>query len=172
MGVCCPPGCIPVKTVTRTGLPRGLPVATFRLRVDARPSGWSCRDASALVTSGVASDECRLVRSDAGVHVAKVVARDHWKARSKLASMTTACAINGCLESTIWRGRLVSQADLYPGVPSRSLLRARRWACPLCTSLTHSQPGLADGPTRGSLGPWPSRNASTYARSCSIRART
>jgi hypothetical protein len=79
---------------------------------------------------------------------------------------------SGCLESRIWRGRLVSQADLYPGVPSRSLLRARRWACPLCTSLTHSQPGLADGPIRGSLGSWPSRKACTYARSSSIRART
>ena len=38
------------------------------------------------------------------------------------------------------------------GRPSRSLLRARRWSCPSCTSLTHSQPGLADGPIRGSLG--------------------
>jgi hypothetical protein len=79
---------------------------------------------------------------------------------------------SGCRESRIWQGRLVSQADLYPGVPSRSLLRARRWACPLCTSLTHSQPGLADGPTRGSLGTWASRRACTYARSWSMRACT
>jgi hypothetical protein len=76
------------------------------------------------------------------------------------------------LASRIWQGRLVSQADLYPGVPSSSLLRARRWACPLCTSLTHSQPGLADGPIRGSLGSWASRKACTYARSWSIRACT
>ena len=34
-----------------------------------------------------------------------------------------------CLESSIWQGRLVSQADLYPGVPSRSLLWARCWSC-------------------------------------------
>jgi hypothetical protein len=63
-------------------------------------------------------------------------------------------------------------ADRYQGVSSRSFLSARRWACPLCTSLTHSQPGLADGPIRGSLGTWPSRKASTYDRSWSIRARS
>lgn len=61
--------------------------------------------------------------------------------------------------------------DRYPGVTSRSLPAARRWTCPSCTSLTHSQPGLGDS-TRGSLGAWPSRRARTYARSCSIRART
>jgi DNA-binding SARP family transcriptional activator len=63
-------------------------------------------------------------------------------------------------------------AGPYPGVPSRSPLRARRRACPLCTSPTHSQPGLADGPTRGSPGTPASRKACRYARSWSIRART
>ena len=41
-----------------------------------------------------------------------------------------------------------------------------------CTSLTHSQPALADGPIRGSLGTSASRRACTYARSWSIRACT
>jgi hypothetical protein len=67
---------------------------------------------------------------------------------------------------------VVPRTDRQPRVPPRSFLSARRWACPLCTSLTHSQPGLADGPTRGSLGTCPSRMASTYARSWSIRARS
>jgi len=49
---------------------------------------------------------------------------------------------------------------------------ARRWSCPACTSLTHSPPGLADPPTRGSLTTWASRKACTYARSWSIRAST
>ena len=56
-----------------------------------------------------------------------------------------------CLESRIWQGRLVSQADLYPGVPSCLLLWARYWSCPSCTPATQSQPSLADGPIRGSL---------------------
>jgi len=46
---------------------------------------------------------------------------------------------------------VVPRTDRQPRVPPRSFLSARRRACPLCTSLTHSQPGLADGPTRGSL---------------------
>ena len=65
----------------------------------------------------------------------------------------------------------VTQVDHVP-VASRSLLSARLWACPAWMSLTHSQPGLADGPIRGSSGSRPSRRACTYARSCSIRART
>lgn len=52
------------------------------------------------------------------------------------------------------------------------MLRARRSTCPACTSATHSQPGSADGPMRGSSGERPSRSARTYARSRSIRART
>jgi hypothetical protein len=76
------------------------------------------------------------------------------------------------LRQELGKGRRLSEADRYPGVLSRSLLRARLWACPVCTSLTHSQPGLADGPMRGSLGAWPSRKAWTYARSWLIRART
>jgi hypothetical protein len=79
---------------------------------------------------------------------------------------------SGCLESRIWQGRLVSQADLYPGVPSRSLLRARCCSCHSCTPGSQSLPNVADGPTRGSSGTWSSRRACAYARSCSIRART
>jgi hypothetical protein len=77
-----------------------------------------------------------------------------------------------CLESRIWQGRLVSQADLYPGVPSRCLLRARCCSCRSCTPGSQSLPYVADGPTRGSPGTPASRRACTYARSCSIRART
>ena len=73
-------------------------------------------------------------------------------------------------ESRVWQGRLVSQADLYPGVPSRSLLRASCCSCRACTP--DIQSNVADGPTRGSPGTPPSRRACTYARSCSIRART
>jgi hypothetical protein len=77
-----------------------------------------------------------------------------------------------CLESSIWQGRLVSQADLYPGVPSRSLLRARCWSCHSYTPGSQSLPNVAVGPMRGSSEAWPSRKACTYARSSSIRART
>ena len=41
-------------------------------------------------------------------------------------------------------------SDVADGRPSPRW--ARPWGCPSCTSLTHSQPGLADGPIRGSLG--------------------
>ena len=53
----------------------------------------------------------------------------------------------------------------YLGVPSCSLLLASCWSCPACTSLTHSQPFLADGPIRGSLTTCLSRRACTYVRS-------
>jgi hypothetical protein len=62
-----------------------------------------------------------------------------------------------CLESRIWQGRLVSQADLYPGVPSRSLLRASCCSCRSCTP--DIQSNVADGPTRGSSGAPASRKA-------------
>jgi hypothetical protein len=68
--------------------------------------------------------------------------------------------------------QLSPQADLYPGVPSRSLLRARCCSCRSCTPGSQSLPNVADGPSRGLLGTWSSRRACTYARSCSIRACT
>ncbi len=74
--------------------------------------------------------------------------------------------------ATTWQGRLVSPADLYPDVPSCSLFLASCCSCHLCTPGSQSLPNVADGPTRGSLGTPPSRKACTYARSCSIRART
>jgi hypothetical protein len=77
-----------------------------------------------------------------------------------------------CLESRIWQSRLVSQADLYPGVPSRSLLRARCCSCRSCTPGSQSLPYVADGPIRGSPGTPASRRACTYARSWSSRACT
>jgi len=61
---------------------------------------------------------------------------------------------------------------LYPGVPSRSLLRARCCSCRSCTPGSQSLPYVADGPTRGSLRTSASRKACTYARSWSIRACT
>ena len=64
------------------------------------------------------------------------------------------------------------QADLYPGVPSRSLFWASCCSCHSYTPGSQSLPNVADGPMRGSSGAWPSRKACTYARSCSIRART
>ena len=79
---------------------------------------------------------------------------------------------SSCLESRIWQGRLVSQADLYPGVPSRSLLLASCCSCHSCTPGNQSLPNVADGPTRGSSGAPPSRRACTYARSWSIRPCT
>ena len=45
---------------------------------------------------------------------------------------------------------IVSQADLYPGVPSRSLLRASCCSCRSCTP--GSQSNVADGPIRPSPG--------------------
>jgi len=80
-----------------------------------------------------------------------------------------------CLESGSWQHGTcwpVPHADRYPGVPSRWLLRARRWSCRSCTPGSQSQPNVADGPTRGSLGTPVSRKACTYARSWSIRACT
>jgi hypothetical protein len=71
-----------------------------------------------------------------------------------------------CLE-----GRLVTRSGLYPGVPSRSHLRARCWSCRSCTPGSQSLP-YADRPSRGSLRTSPSRKACTYARSWSIRANT
>jgi hypothetical protein len=43
----------------------------------------------------------------------------------------------------------VSQADLYPGVPSRLLLRARCCSYRSCTPGSQSLPYVADGLTRG-----------------------
>src|SRR5215470_4055268 len=48
----------------------------------------------------------------------------------------------------IGRVRLVSQADLYPGVPSRSLLRARCCSCRSCAPGGQSVQNVTDGPTR------------------------
>jgi hypothetical protein len=64
----------------------------------------------------------------------------------------------------------LSQRDRYPGIPSRSLLRARCRSCRSCTP--GSQSNVADGPSRGSPRTSASRKACTYARSWSIRACT
>jgi hypothetical protein len=81
-------------------------------------------------------------------------------------SLTRASTTQSSADRTSWQ----SQADLYPGVPSRSLLRASCCSCRSCTP--DIQSNVADGTTRGSLGTWASRKACTYARSWSIRART
>ena len=79
---------------------------------------------------------------------------------------------------TLWQQLgLVPTLKLRRRALSRASRRARFFgrgagACPSCISLTHSQPGLADGPIRGSSGTSPSRRACTYARSSSIRARS
>ena len=62
--------------------------------------------------------------------------------------------------------------DLYPGVPSCSLLLASCCRCHSYTPGSQSFPNVADGPMRGSSEGRPSRKACTYARSSSIRART
>jgi hypothetical protein len=80
-------------------------------------------------------------------------------------------ARTGCGRELAWQGRLVTRAGHYPGVPSRSLLRATCWSCRSCTSGSQS-PNVADGPSRGSLRTSASRRACRYARSWSIRACT
>ncbi len=61
---------------------------------------------------------------------------------------------------------------LAVGVTFHRRRAARRWTCRSCTPGSQSWPNVADGPIRGSSGTPASRTACTYARSCSIRART
>ena len=64
------------------------------------------------------------------------------------------------------KGRLATRVlQSQAGFPSCSRRSATPRAWPSWMSLTHSQPGFADGPIRGSSGAWPSRRACTYARS-------
>lgn len=61
----------------------------FRLRVAMRESDWCRREASPLVRSGAASGKFRPVRSDAGDHIARVVAAMIAAPRPRLLQVVT-----------------------------------------------------------------------------------
>ena len=69
---------------------------------------------------------------------------------------------SGCLESRIWQGRLVSQADLYPGVQ-----RAGRSICPPTTRKGAGQ--KSKGVTRSYVSPRASGREQTRARRHRLR---